>query len=89
MKFHLIRCDAHGWAAWDAEPPLPKDEHKRLECRGGHFFTADTRNLSIYEADQKDIPDKIGPSDYSPAGGNLIPIVVVLCGVLLVSGVSK
>jgi len=63
MKFHLIRCDAHGWTVWDAEPPLSKDEHQRLECRGGHFFTADTRNLSVYEADQKHIPDKIGMSD--------------------------
>ena len=63
MKFHLIRCDAHGWTVWDAEPPLSKDERQRLECRGGHFFTADTRNLPIYEADPKHIPDKIGMSD--------------------------
>ena len=63
MKFHLIRCDSHGWTVWDAEPPLFKDERQRLECRGGHLFTADTRNLPIYEADPKDIPDKIGMSD--------------------------
>jgi hypothetical protein len=46
MKFHLIRCDAHGWTVWDAEPPLSKDEHQRLECRGGHFFTVDTLNTT-------------------------------------------
>jgi hypothetical protein len=50
MKFHLIRCDSHGWTVWDAEPPLFKDERQRLECKGGHLFTADTRNLPIYEA---------------------------------------
>ena len=27
------------------------------------MFTADTRNLPIYEADPKHIPDKIGMSD--------------------------
>ncbi len=54
MKFHLLRCELHGWMLKEAEPPLRPEEKKNLECLG-HMLTTDTRTLPIYDADPNDI----------------------------------